>query len=90
MTFSRLKSDHVHQQTSRVLTRTEMQFFSYTENEREAIALAKVCTLREHASYAEIEDTVLKCLNIALEYAREKDSIEYVGGRRLDTLRDVQ
>jgi len=90
MNCSRLKSDHVHKQTSRALTLTEMQFFSYTQNERQAIALAQVCTLPEHATYAEIEDTVLKCLNIALEYTREKDSIEYVGGRRLDTLRDVQ
>jgi len=83
-------TDLVHRQTSRVLTRTEMQFFSYTQNERQAIALAQVCTLPENATYAEIEDTVLKCLNIALEYTREKDSIEYVGGRRLDTERTIQ
>jgi len=90
MTFSRLKSDLVHQQTSRVLTRTEMQFFSYTEDERKAIALAQVCTLPENATYAEIEDAVIKCLTIALEHAGLKDDIEYVGGRRLDTQRNVQ
>jgi len=83
-------TDVVHQQTSRVLTRTEMQFFSYTENERQAIALAQVCTLPEYATYAEIEDTVIKCLTIALEHAGSTDSTEYVGGRRLDTLRIVQ
>ncbi len=80
----------VHPQTSRVLTRTEMQFFSYTENERQAIALAQVCTLPENATYAEIEDTVIKCFTIALEHAGLKDNIEYVGGQRLDTLRIVQ
>ena len=83
-------TDLVHRQTSRILTRTEMQFFSYTENERQAIALAQVCTLPENATYAEIEDAVIKCLTIALEHAGLQDSIEYVGGRRLDTLRDVQ
>ena len=85
-----LMTDLVYRQTSRVLTRTEMQFFSYTENERQAIALAQVCTLPENATYAEIEDTVIKCLTIALEHAGLTDSIEYVSGRRLDMLRDVQ
>jgi hypothetical protein len=83
-------TDLVHRQTSRALTRTEMQFFSYTENEREAVALAQVCTLPEDATYSEIEDTVIKCLTIALEHAGLKDDIEYVGGRRLDTQRIVQ
>jgi hypothetical protein len=83
-------TDLVHRQTSRTLTRTEMQFFSYTQDERQAIALAQVCTLPENATYAEIEDAVLKCFTIALEHAGLKDSIEYVGGRRLDTLRIVQ
>lgn len=83
-------SDLVHRQTSRLLNRTEMQFFSYTENEREAIALAQVCTLPENATYAEIEDAVIKCLTIALEHAGLKDSIEYVGGQRRDTLRVIQ
>jgi hypothetical protein len=67
-----------------------MQFFSYTENERQAIALAQVCTVPENATYAEIEDTVIKCLTIALEHAGLPESIEYVGGQRLDTLRIVQ
>jgi hypothetical protein len=85
-------TDLVHRQTSRILTRTEMQFFSYTENERQAIALAQVCTLPENATYAEIEDTVIKCLTIAVEHAGLQDTIEYeyVGGRRLDKLRIVQ
>jgi len=83
-------TDLVHQQTSRILTRTEMQFFSYTEDERQAIALAQVCTLPENATYAEIEYTVIKCLTIALEHAGLKDDIEYVGGQRRDTLRIVQ
>jgi hypothetical protein len=52
--------------------------------------LAQVCTLPESATYAEIEDAVLKCFTIALEHAGLKDSIEYVGGQRRDTLRIVQ
>ena len=83
-------TDLVHRQASRILTRTEMQFFSYTQDERQAIALAQVCTLPEQATYAEIEDAVIKCFTIALEYAGLQDSIEYVGGRRLDRLRIVQ
>jgi len=83
-------SEQGHGYVSRPLTRTEMQFFSYTLDEREAIALAQVCTLPESATYAEIEDAVLKCFTIALEHAGLKDSIEYVGGQRRDTLRIVQ
>jgi hypothetical protein len=83
-------SEQGHGYVSRPLTRTEMQFFSYTLDEREAIALAQVCTLPENATYAEIEDAVLKCFTIALEHAGLKDSIEYVGGQRRDTLRIVQ
>ena len=93
MTISRRNeamTDLVYRQTSRVLTRTEMQFFSYTENERQAIALAQVCTLPENATYAEIEDAVIKCLTTALEHAGLTDTIEYVRGRRLDTQRIVQ
>jgi hypothetical protein len=67
-----------------------MQFFSYTENERQAIALAQVCTLPENATYAQIEDAVIKCFVVALEHAGLKDSVVYVGGRRLDKLRIVQ
>jgi len=64
-----------------------MQFFSYTQDEREAIALASVCTLPDNATYAEIEDAVLKCFTVALEHAGLKNSVEYVGGQRRDTLR---
>ncbi len=81
-------SEQGHGYISRPLTRTEMQFFSYTLDEREAIALANVCTLPAEATYAQIEDAVLKCFTAALQYAGRKDSIEYVGGQRRDTLRD--
>lgn len=76
-----------HGYVSRPLTRTEMQFFSFTLDERQAIALAQVCTLPADASYAEIEDAVLKCFTVALEHAGLKDSVEYIGGQRRDTLR---
>jgi hypothetical protein len=80
-------TDIVHRQTSRPLTRTEMQFFSYTENEREAVALARVATLKPDASYAEIEQVVLGCFVSALEHAGLKDTVQYVGGERRDTRR---
>ena len=80
-------SEQDHGIVSRPLTRTEMQFFSFTLDEHEAIALAQVCTLPADASYAVIEDAVLKCFTVALEHAGLKDSVEYVGGQRRDTLR---
>ncbi len=80
-------TDLTHRQCSRPLTRTEMQFFSYTEDEREAIALAAVCSLPEGATYAQIEDAVLKCFAAALEHAGLKDELTYIGGQRRDTLR---
>jgi len=45
-------SEQGHGFISRPLTRTEMQFFSYTLDEREAVALATVCTLPADATYA--------------------------------------
>jgi hypothetical protein len=79
--------DIAHHIPSRLLTHTEMQFFSYTHDEREAVALARVAHLRENATHAEIEDAALKCFTAALENAGLKDSLEYVGGQRRDTLR---
>ena|SRR5208282_5684497 len=80
-------SEQGHGYVSRPLTRTEMQFFSYTRDEREAIALALVATLKPDASYGEIENVVLGVFNAALEHAGITDTIEYVGGQRRDTLR---
>jgi len=80
-------SEQGHGYVSRPLTRTEMQFFSFTLDERQAIALAQVCTLPADATYSEIEDAVLKCFTVALEHAGLKDSVEYIGGQRRDTLR---
>ncbi len=83
-------SEQDHGYVSRPLTRTEMLFFSYTLDEREAIALAQVCTLPDDASYAVIEDTVLKCLCAALNYAGlDESGVEYVGGERRDLVRDA-
>ncbi len=80
-------TDIIHRQCSRVLTHTEMQFFSYVDNEREAIALARVATLPENATYAEIETAVLGCFMTALEHSGLKDTVQYVGGERRDTRR---
>ncbi len=76
-----MNHDITHEQPSRVLTRTEMQFFSWTHDEREAVALAAVATLPENATYAQIEDTALKCFVKALERIGLKDTVEYVGGQ---------
>jgi hypothetical protein len=46
-----------------------------------------VCTLPDNATYAQIEDAALKCIVAALEHAGLKDSVEYLGGQRRDTLR---
>lgn len=73
--------DITHAAPLRVLTRTEMLFYSWTHDEREAIALARVATLPEDASYQVIEDTAIRCFCAALEHAGLKDSVEYVGGR---------
>jgi len=83
-------ADKSHTAPSRLLTRTEMQFYSFTLDEREAIALAKVCPLPTEATYAQIEDVVLRCLHKRLEAAGLKDTIEYVGGQRRDCLRDKE
>lgn len=70
-----------YQQPSRVLNDVEMAFFSWTCDEREASALARICTLPPNATFAEIEDTALKCFVYALEAAGLKDSVEYVNGQ---------
>lgn len=73
-------SDITHKIPSRVLTDTEMAFFSWTKNEREAIALAKVCTLPKDATHDQIQDAALKCLCAALEFSGLKDEIEQITG----------
>jgi len=65
-----------------------MQFFSWTHDEREAVALASVCTLPINATHAQIEDAALRCFCAAMEYAGLKDTIEFVSGERRDTVRD--
>jgi len=69
-----------HRPLSRVLNSTEMAFFSWTQDEGQACALARVCTLPPNATYAQIEDAALKCFVIALEHAGLKDTIELVQG----------
>jgi hypothetical protein len=83
-------TDIVYKPVSRVLTRTEMKFFSYVLDEREACALARVCHLKPDATYQEIEDAVLKCFTDALEASGLRDSIEYVNGTNFKHRREMQ
>jgi len=79
-----------HPPVSRPLTRVEMQFFAYVQDERFAIALAQVATVKPDASLREIEQIVIAVLNAALEYSGLEDRTEYIGGRRLDRWREPQ
>jgi hypothetical protein len=88
--MNQLLTDKAYTAPSRLLTRTEMQFYSLTLDEREAVALAKVCPLPVDATYQQIEDAVLRCFTQALEASGLKDTIEYVGGQRRDHLRDKE
>jgi hypothetical protein len=72
---------------SRVLTPTEIQLFAYTGNEREAVALAKIVLLPEHATYEQIETAVIEALVRAKENVSGKAQIEYITGQRRDLLR---
>jgi hypothetical protein len=65
----------------RPLTRVEMQFYSFTLDEREAIALAQVATLKPNATYQEIEEAVIGCFNAALEHSGLTDSVQYLTGQ---------
>ena len=46
----------------RPLTRTEIQVFTFVENEREAIELSKFIVLLENATYEQIEEAVRMAL----------------------------
>lgn len=72
---------------SRVLNGTEAQLFSYLGNEREAVALAKVISLPEHATYAQIETAVVMALVATKEKVSGPAHVEYLGGQRRDLIR---
>jgi len=46
----------------RPLTRTEIQVFTFVENEREAIELSKFIVLLENATYEQIDEAVTMAL----------------------------
>jgi hypothetical protein len=83
------KDYHWHTKISRVLNRTEIQLLSYCNSEREAVALAKVITLPEHASYAQIEQAVIAALCNGYEAIQGNESVvvEYLCGQRRDLIR---
>ena len=81
--------DFAHEPIGRVLTRTEQLFFSWTRDEREAVALAKVCTLPANATYQQIETAAIRCFCSALEHAGLEDSVEYVGGRLINRWKEA-
>ncbi len=85
-----LPKECAHTPVSRPLTREEMQFYAYVQDERFAIALAQVATVRPNASLREIEQVVIAVLNAALEYCGLEDRTEYIGGRRTDRWKEPQ
>lgn len=74
----------------RPLTRVEMQFYSFCLDEREAVALAQVATLKPDATFAEIQDVVIGCFNAALEHAGLTDSVQYLTGQNFHFRREMQ
>jgi hypothetical protein len=72
---------HCRVPISRVLTHTEIQLLSFCNDEREAVALAKIITLPANASYEMIEQAVTAALASVLEKAVGVSQIEYIGGR---------
>lgn len=71
----------------RALTRTEIELFTFCENERQAIELAKQVTLPDNATFEEIENAVAFALVRAKESVDGRTKVEYIGGQRRDTLR---
>ena len=84
------KDYHWTVRVSRVLTHTEIQLLSYCVYEREAIALAKIITLPENATYEQIEMAVTAALVRVLEKSVGISSIEYVGGRLTNRWKETQ
>jgi hypothetical protein len=75
---------------ARPLTRTEILLFTWLDNERQAIALAKFVELREDATADDVADAVCRALVAAKEAIDGRACVEYVSGRRLDTFRRTQ
>jgi len=63
---------------SRVLTRTEIQLFSCCGEERAAIALARLVTLPDDASYDMIEQAVIQGLLAMKQRPNSEPSVEVV------------
>jgi hypothetical protein len=72
---------------SRVLTRTEIQLFSCCGEERAAIALARLVTLPEDASYDMIEQAVIQGLEAMKLSAGGDPSVEVTHAERCDNRR---
>ena len=74
----------------KVLSSTEMQFYNFCMNERQAIEFAKLVTLPENASYEYIENVVAMILVRAKEATDGRTDVEYVCGQRRDRWRKTQ
>ena len=72
---------------SRVLTLTEIQLFSYCGEERVAVALARLVTLPDDASYDMIEQAVIKGLAAMRQSADSEPSIEVFHAEQRDHCR---
>ncbi len=74
--------------TGRILNDTEQQFFNYCEDERQAVAFAKLIELPKNCSHEYIENVVLMLLLKAKEAVGGSVDVEYVSGRRCDHWRE--
>jgi hypothetical protein len=74
----------------RPLTRTEILLFTWLDDERQAIALAKFVTLQDDATAEDVADAVMRALVAAKEAISGRAQVEYIGGERRDTLRRKQ
>lgn len=75
---------------ARPLTKTELLLFTWLEDERQAIALAKFVTLQDDATAEDVADAVCRGLVAAKEAISGRAQVEYLGGERRDTLRRKQ
>lgn len=71
----------------RPLSRTEVLYFTYLGDERQAVLFAKLLPLPENASHADIEDAVTRVLVKVKTVLGGDANVEYLGGQRRDTLR---
>ena len=75
--------------SSRVLTSVEQILSNYCGSEAQGVLLAKVVSLPENPSERELENAVILALVRAKEACSGPVQIEFLGGCRRDTVRQL-